>query len=341
MPEAVSPAAPAAPAPAAQTSAPPPAARTNNGQFSPKDGAQSKPVVEQKPAAAAPPPEKKPEPYRFKRKIDNEDVDLDEGGLEQALKELRYRRSRQQEVDTGKKEIAELLKLAATDDEAFLRKVGLDPDAIAARRLERAQRLAQMTPEQRQLEEDRMALEAERKGVLTEKEKLAKQAREATRARVQQQNREEYEAALGHSALPHSRAKLFLMTQLQRGRQESGAPKFTPDQLGKAYDDMMLSAFSEMVGAATTKPEVLARFADLPKLGIAHLDKLDGAELLAALGPGLKRKVLQASVAEHRGQQTIPVRNGAPPPAPARQSTGTFDEVELEQRKRDLLKSFG
>lgn len=335
---------PAPTASAVQTSAPPngaapAAARNNSGQFSPKDGAQSVPAPAVKLATPPPPVEKKPEPYRFKKKIGDRDVDLDEPGLERHLGELEWRRKQQNEVIAMRKEADELVKLAQTDEDAFFKKLGIDVDARAERKFAERQRLAQLSPEQQELEKARAELEEGKKSVESEKKRIVEAQRQAERVRVQAQNRQEYEAALGHSVLPHSRGKLFLMTQIQRGQKDNGGPRLNPEQLGQAYDELMFSAFDEMVRSGTTKPEVLARWPDLPKLATASLEKLDGAALLQALGPGLKRKVLEASVAEHRGQQTIPVQQrGETPPPPAR-TTGPIDEVELEERKRAFLKS--
>lgn len=332
-----------------QTSAPaaPPAARNNAGQFSPKDGATgvTPPAQPPKPSGAAGQQkpvevEKKAEPFRFKRKLDNEEVDLDETALERELKELRWRRKQQNEVTTMRKEAEELVRLAQTDEDAFFKKMGVDVDARAERKIAERLRLSTMTPEQQELERARAELEAEKKGLLSEKQRIAETQKQAQRAQLQQQNRQEYEQALGHSALPHSRAKLFLMTQIQRGQVESGAGKLSPEHLGRAYDEMMFSAFDEMVRSASTKPEAMARWPDLPRLATASLEKLDGAALLQALGPALKRRVLEASVAEHRGQQTIPVQQRheeTPPPTSAK---GPIDEVEAERRKREFLSTF-
>jgi hypothetical protein len=345
MPEAVSSAAPTAPAAPAAGGAPP-AARNNAGQFSPKDGATGVTPVA-KPAAGAPQPPaepKKPEPWKVKLKLDNEDVELDEQRYTQEAKELRWRRKQQNEVAAMKREAEELVRLAQTDEDAFFKKLGVDVDARAERKLAERLRLSQMTPEQQDLERARAELDAGKKEVDAEKKRIADAQRQQQRHAAQARNRQEYEQALGHSMLPHSRAKLFMMTQIQRGHVESGAPRMNPEQLGKAFDEMMFSAFDEVVRSATTKPETLGRWPDLPKLAMASLEKLDGPALLQLLGPGIQRKVLEASLAAHRGQQTIPVKpaGGQPPPAkPQQQAGGSIDEVQLEQRKRDFLKGYG
>lgn len=336
-------------APAAPTSAPngaPAAARNNSGQFSPKDGATGIQPPAAKPAAPPvakvgepPPVEKKPEPYRFKRKVGEREVDLDEGGIEQHIKELDWRRKQQGELTSTKKELADLKRLAETDEDGFFKALGIDVDARAERKIAERLRMAQLTPQEQELERLKAEIDKRDMSVKEREKQLETQAKEARREQVRQANRQEYEQALGASVLPHSRAKLFLMSQIQRGLLDSGAPKMSPEHLGRAYDDMMLSAFDEVVNAATTKPETLQRWPNLPKLGVAALGKLDGEALLAELGPALTRKVLQASVANHRGQQTIPSqRTEAPRPPESRE--GSFDEVELENRKRAFFATF-
>lgn len=338
----------AAPA-AAQTPAPngaPPAARNNGGQFSPKDGATgvvqppAKPAIATKPAGEPPPVEKKPEPYRFKRKLGDRDVDLDESGLETHLKELEWRRKQQGDTARTKKELDELVALAQNDSEAFFKKIGVDLDAQAERKLQERMRLAQLTPQEQEFEKLKGELDKRDQTLKQREAEQQKLVQEQRRLQVVQANRIEYEAALGASVLPHSRAKLFMMTQIQKGMQESGAPKLSPQNLGKAYDEMMLSAFDEVVNTATTKPETLQRWPGLPKLGIALLAKLEGAQLLEQLGPAITRKVLQASLANHRGQQTIPSQRGVPAARPPTPPGGEFDEVELENRKRALYATF-
>lgn len=339
--------APAAPAaPAAPTSAPPPngAPRNTSGQFSPKDGATGiTPPPAAKPGAApvAPAEPKKPEPWRVKLKLDNEEIELDEERAKRELAELRWRRKQQNEVAAQRKAIEHLIKMAETGgDEAVAKELGIDLDTLAERRMAERQRLAAMSPEQQELERAKAEIAAEAKKLEAEKKRIADETTAAERMKRREASKAEYEAALGHSVLPHSRAKLFLMSQIQRGQTESGAPRFTPEQLGKAYDEMAFSMLDELVRAPGTKPELLARWPDLPKLAVSALDKLDGDALLQALGPALKRKVLEASVAEHRGQQTIPVRRQQQTEAPAAPRQGPIDEVEAEQRKREFLKGF-
>jgi hypothetical protein len=336
MAEAAAPA--AAPANGAQTSAPA-AARVNGGQFGPKDGATG--ITPPTPAAKAPPPAepKKAEPWKVKLKVDDEEIELDEQRASQELKELRWRRKQQNETQAMKREAEELVRLAQTDEDAFFKKLGIDVDARAERKIQERLRLATMTPEQQELERAKAELDNRDKSVKQREAELAKLDKERKRVEAQTRNRQEYEAALGHSVLPHSRAKLFLMTQIQQGQREGGGPKLSPENLGRAYDEMMFSAFDELVSTASTKAETLARWPQLPKLAVSSLEKLDGAQLLQTIGPALERKILQATVARHRGQQTIPVQHANTPPPPVT-STGSFDEVELEQRKRDFLASF-
>lgn len=283
----------AAAAPAATPSAPAPSSTPSTGPTgatsTPEAGATiSAPAPAQGATTATPAP--KPEPRRFKVKIDGSEQEVDEEELLRGYQRSTAAARRLEEAAKARKELEarEAALKKRFEDPRVLKAAqewGLEPeDAAAVLRARELFEETQLTPEQRALQDERKRREeAERKAKEYEEQQTRAKLDAETQAEIGKLNREVLEAA-DKAGLPKSPRLGRMMLQHMRTMADAGQ---TPD----AHE----SARFVMDSLRTEVPHLIGGMND--------------EQIVGFLGKPVIDRILAWSVARAKGQ--------APAPAPA------------------------
>ncbi len=230
---------------------------------------------------------------------------------------------RLQQAAEKNKAIEALAKLAEDDYEAFLKKLGKDPEKLHAAALERRAKQALMTPEQ----VERATLERERDEL-----KAKVDAREAeTKAKADAELDEHNTAALAEQltavadkhGLDRSPEALEGLAEVGLELLDLLGPGITAEQVAQEY----LRRESEHLEAREKKlmPRLKGeRLKAYMKSNVTALLKLPGAELLEILGPDGVKAIQDATLANVPGPGASKPRTAVVAPPPRNGSNGRF-----------------
>jgi hypothetical protein len=254
------------------------------------DAALAAPEGQELPKPEAP----KPEPRRFKAKVNGRELDLSEDEvIESGLNAAQIRRAATAAFEEAKRSRAEYealrRKVAESPEDALAELLGGHEklDAIAEARLIRKLQLEQMDPNQRaRMEAEQRAAEMEKRAKSLEDQQRNAYA-EAQRQHYAQQFDREFGEALSTSGLPKTTETVRRMATVAKSLVERGI-EFSGKQL-----------------ATLVRQDILAEQA-------AMLGGLDGATLMGLLGADAMKKLRQADIARVKAARPAPA-------APAKQ----------------------
>lgn len=252
------------------------------------------------PKADAKPPEPKPEPRRYKVKIDGQESEVTDEELVRGYQRASAASKRLEEVAKARKELEERTSRLKADPWAFLKEGGLDPDQLAIQRVQALMEQESMTQEQRRI----AALEAEK----AQAEAKAK--------------RYEEEQAKATQTAEMQRAAAQLNKVIPEAAEKVGLPR-TP-QAGRMVVEQMLA----MARAGVDPDPVDAAEAVKERLdGFVRetMGAMDDAKLVALLGPEMVRRLATYAAGQARstlpGAQVRPLNQPPKPKAPPRPMT--------------------
>lgn len=312
MSDLAAPAAPVAPANGAP--------RNNSGQFAPKAGATGvAPAEGAAPAADGAPPSgpQSVEEWSFEGEYDapgGEKRKVQYKSKAEAIRaaqELEWHRKTRRDAVEAEKRARYLLEQAPVEE--ILQARGLSLEEEARKRVLKAAKEIDMSPEQRELE-DLRAYKAQQ----AEREQQERKTHEERQQQAQRQAQRQravagLEKGLELSGLPRTHSTMGLLAEIQHEATAQGLPELPPDLL-----------------AAEANKRYTER-------GIEPLKKLQGKSLLDRLGPDVVRAVLMAE-RERRGLAASTPRQSSAPSheLPASTDDKVYGEAEAEAKLRAL-----
>jgi len=214
------------------------------------------------------------------------------------------------------KEREEQKALLEQDEEAYLRKMGRDPEALARKILERKLREQELTPEQREAE----AMKAELAALKKQQEEQAKAAEAekvaANAKQIQQLMESELLSAAKAAELPTNPETFQIIYRLVQDSFDAGFP--VDAEWAPRIIDAAKQQIDESI-ASTTK---------------AVLSGLDGDALEARLGAEVVDKLVANRLAKIRGKRPAPAATQSTEP---KQSAPKYiTEAEFREQARKL-----
>lgn len=326
---------------AAATVAAPTNGATNGTQ--PPNGAQANgtpPPDAGQPASTQAPKEA----YRFKRTLKVGDkrvaVDLDESGLERELQAGRHFARQWEQAQAKLKAAAELEQLLATNPREAFKRRGFDFDQLLMSEAQRAEQMAQMTPEQQRIAELEHALQQREELDRQQKEQAEAAKLERSRVRSQETARKELFESLKHVGFPiegeanrsFRGAALSMAAKIQARAIRAGQPRLTPQQLGEAVQRQFLEDSGRVASVVAKVPEFRTKNAGaISSLLEGVTSGLEGQALLDMLGPKMQQRIVQAQMAALQKRGVTVGGGQTQPQQPGKEEKPTLDYYTLQK----------
>ena len=213
--------------------------------------------------------------------------------------------------EAWKAEMAEL----ETDEEAFLRKKGRDPEALARKILERKLRESEQTPEQREAEAAKAEAASLKKQLAEHTAKQEAAALEQQTVHIQKLMESELHRAATAKGMATDADSFYAIYQAVQESFDAGLP------VDAGWADRIIERAQETTEGAFTKLEQ------------AVLKGLKGDALVKRLGPAVVEELRRHRIEQLRGKRAAPV---APPPVEVPKQSGYLSIQEANAQMRRL-----
>lgn len=236
-----------------------------------------------------PPP---PPPKKYKVKVDDSELEVDENELVSSYQLRRASQKRFEEASEARKQAEAILQFAMKHpNDPRLKEFGFDWDKTAEEYVVNKYSREKMTPEQRELEDfrtrEKQRLEAEAKAKEESEKTVAQQRAEAKKQELLQ----EFVPALKKHKLPENTESIRRMAHFYRTYLKLDPDNKPPvDLLAQEVRESYVHEYRNTLGG------------------------LEGDDLLETLGDDLRKKIRKAEVARVRGG--TPPGSLPPPPKP-------------------------